>query len=218
MSDPDERAGGPAPEGIPGDDEAPSEEDETTATAATAPGSHPGAVDSIAREPVSPASGHDVPDDPLLRDLLESVPSAGWERSHGQDVVRVERDELFPFCEAAREAGFEVCVDVTAVDWYRSRPVRFEVVVNLLSMQLARRLRVVVAVPRDEPSLPSVTPIWPGAGFAEREVFDMFGIEFEGHPDLTRILMPDDWEGYPLRKDYGTGTVPVQFKESHKVT
>lgn len=219
MSGTDAPGGGPAPEGIPGDLDSAATEDETTATAASAPVAHPVLeVDTTPTEPVSPASDGDVPDDPLLRELVESVASAAWERTHGQDVVRVERDELFPFCEAAFEAGFDVCVDVTAVDWYRSRPLRYEVVVNLLSMKLTRRLRVVVGVPRDEPRVPSVTPIWPGAGFAEREAYDMFGIEFEGHPDLTRILMPDDWEGYPLRKDHGTGSVPVQFKGSHQVT
>jgi NADH-quinone oxidoreductase subunit C len=106
---------------------------------------------------------------------------------------------------------------VTAVDWMRKRPLRFEVVANLLSHQHRLRLRMITSLPREEPSVPSLTPIWPGAGFAEREVFDMFGIDFDGHPDLTRILMPDDWEGHPLRKDFGVGSVPVQFKDSHKV-
>jgi NADH-quinone oxidoreductase subunit C len=74
------------------------------------------------------------------------------------------------------------------------------------------------AVPRDDTVIPSLTPIWPGANFPEREVYDMFGITFDGHPDMTRILMPDDWQGYPLRKDFSVGSVPVQFKDSHKVT
>jgi NADH:ubiquinone oxidoreductase subunit C len=77
---------------------------------------------------------------------------------------------------------------------------------------------MITTLGRDEPAVASLTRLWPGAGFAEREVYDMFGISFEDHPDLTRILMPDDWEGHPLRKDAGVGTVPVQFKASHQVT
>jgi NADH-quinone oxidoreductase subunit C len=92
------------------------------------------------------------------------------------------------------------------------------VVVNLLSLQHRLRLRILVALSNDDPACPSLVSIYPGANFFEREAFDMFGIRFEGHPDLTRILMPDDWEGYPLRKDYGVGSVPVQFKESHQVS
>jgi NADH-quinone oxidoreductase subunit C len=110
-----------------------------------------------------------------------------------------------------------VCVDVTAVDWMRERPERFEVIANLLSMEHKLRLRMITALGRVDPKVDSLVPIWPGANFAEREVYDMFGIAFEGHPDLTRILMPDDWEGHPLRKDFGVGGVPVQFKASHQV-
>ena len=138
--------------------------------------------------------------------------------SHGQDVIRVDREHWLDVAAAAKEAGFEVCVDVTAVDRLRSRPERYEIVANLVSIRHRLRLRLVTTAPREDPTVASLVPVWPGANFAEREVFDMFGIVFDGHPDLTRILMPDDWEGHPLRKDYGVGSVPVQFKANHQVS
>jgi len=157
------------------------------------------------------------PQSDVIGGLLDAFEGVTWHLSHGQDVVVVPHEQFAAFGEAARDAGFEVCVDVTAIDWMRKRKLRFDVVANLLSHQHRLRLRMITSVSREEPTVPSLTPIWPGAGFAEREVFDMFGITFDGHPDLTRILMPDDWEGHPLRKDFGVGSVPVQFKDSHKV-
>jgi NADH-quinone oxidoreductase subunit C len=153
----------------------------------------------------------------VLQQLAEEFESVVWEDSHRQNVARVPLEDWRPFAEAARKAGFEMCSDVTAVDWMRDRRERYEVVASLLSMQHRLRLRMIASVGRENPTIASLTAIWPGAGYAEREVYDMFGIDFEGHPDLTRILMPDDWEGYPLRKDYGVGMVPVQFKGSHQV-
>jgi NADH-quinone oxidoreductase subunit C len=117
--------------------------------------------------------------------------------------------------------GFTMCVDLTAVDYLthpgRTLPEgvqaeRFEVVANLLSMQRRERLRVRVQVPESDPILRSMFELFPGTEAMEREVFDMFGISFDGHPDLTRILMPEDWDGHPLRKDYAQGRIPVQFK------
>ena len=108
-------------------------------------------------------------------------------------------------------------VDLTAVDWYRKREPRFQVIVNLLSVSKNLRVIINVNVPDDDLKIPSICEIYPGANFYEREVFDMFGIEFENHPELTRILMPDDWAGNPLRKDYGSGRIPVQFKNAPKV-
>ena len=113
-------------------------------------------------------------------------------------------------------------VDLTAVDYLRVRRIRFEVVVGLLSLQHNIRLRLLVPVPAgvpgDDLTVPSLVPVYPGANFFERETYDMFGIIFEDHPDLTRILLPDDWVGHPLRKDFATGGVPVQFKSSPQVT
>ena len=117
--------------------------------------------------------------------------------------------------------GYEMCVDLTAVDFLthgaRSlpegvSPERFEVVVNLLSLSKRQRLRVRVQVSESDPQIDSLFDLYPGTEAMEREVFDMFGISFAGHPDLTRILMPEDWQGHPLRKDYAQGRIPVQFK------
>jgi NADH-quinone oxidoreductase subunit C len=174
-----------------------------------------GAVET--EEPVEVAE-RPLPDIEVLKGLFESFEDVAWEDSLGQDVARVPNERWLDFATAAKEAGFEVCVDVTAVDWMRSRPDRFEVVANLLSMRHRLRLRMSTTAPRLDPTVASLVPVWPGANFAEREAYDMFGITFDGHPDLTRILMPDEWEGHPLRKDFGVGTVPVQFKESHKVS
>jgi NADH-quinone oxidoreductase subunit C len=120
-----------------------------------------------------------------------------------------------------RDEGFNMCVDVTAVDYltnpHRALPddvarERFEVVVQLMKLPGVERVRVRCQVPESNPVVPSITDLYAGADAPEREAYDMFGITFENHPDLTRILMPEDWEGYPLRKDYGIGRIPVQFK------
>ena len=155
--------------------------------------------------------------DALVSALLEAAPGAESGVSVGDDVIRVPASGLATLAAAARSSGFEMCSDITAVDYLGIRRTRFELVVNLLSMSHNRRLRILVAVPEDDMVVPSLVPVYPGANFLEREVYDMFGISFTGHPDMTRILMPDDWEGHPLRRDFGVGAVPVQFKESHQV-
>ena len=116
---------------------------------------------------------------------------------------------------------FAMCVDLTAVDYLtyagnRSLPAdvvgeRFEVVVNLLSTGKRERARVRVQVPADDATIATLFDMYPGTEAMEREVYDMFGIVFINHPDLTRILMPEDWDGFPLRKDYDQGRIPVQF-------
>jgi len=116
--------------------------------------------------------------------------------------------------QAAKDAGFEMLVDETAVDYLGVREARFEVVAGFLSLEHNLRIRLRAAVPEDDATIASLVSVYPGANFYEREVYDMFGITFEGHPDLTRILMPDEWQGHPLRKDYAMGSVPVQFKSS----
>ncbi len=133
------------------------------------------------------------------------------------------RDTYKQMARAFREAGFEMCSDLCAVDYLthpgRSlpdgvKPERFEVVVNLLSLSKRQRVRMRVQVPESEPSVDSLVEVYPGVDAMEREAYDLVGILFNGHPDMTRILMPEDWEGHPLRKDYGVGRVPVQFKEA----
>ncbi len=139
-----------------------------------------------------------------------------------QEVRHVARDEYLATVKALADEGYAMCIDLTAVD-YLERPgrqlpdgaeaaQRFEVVVNLLDIGNRRRLRLRVQVSEADATLPTLFDVHPGTEAMEREVFDMFGIEFSDHPDLTRILMPEDWVGHPLRKDYEIGRIPVQFK------
>jgi NADH/F420H2 dehydrogenase subunit C len=171
-----------------------------------------------ATEEVEEMPARQLPDQPVLADLFEQFTDVEWHLSGDQDTAIVQPEHLADFAAAAREAGFEMLVDVTAVDHLRRRRVRFDVVVGLLSLEHNLRLRLLVPVPADDPTVPSLVAVYPAANFFERETFDMFGIVFEGHPDLTRILLPDDWVGHPLRKDFSTGAVPVQFKSSPQVT
>ena len=96
---------------------------------------------------------------------------------------------------------YNALADVTCVDWYPNEP-RFEVVYQLFSIPNKKYLRLKVKLAGSDASVDSLTPIWPGANFFEREVFDLFGVRFDEHPNLTRIMMPENWEGHPLRKDY----------------
>lgn len=110
------------------------------------------------------------------------------------------------------DEGWQV-MDLTGLDRLRLSPdqPRFNVVVQLINHDSKQRQTIHVAAEGDEPTVPSVTELWPTTNFMERETYDMYGITFEGHPNLTRILMPDEWEGHPLRKDYGVGKIPVEF-------
>ena len=118
-----------------------------------------------------------------------------------QAILVVEREKLVEICTYARdEEKFDYLVDVTAVDWPK-REKRFEVVLILYSFKKNERLRIKAQAAEGE-KVPSVTGVWGAANWLEREVFDMFGIRFEGHPNLKRILLPEEWQGYPLRKDY----------------
>jgi NADH-quinone oxidoreductase subunit C len=119
-------------------------------------------------------------------------------------TIYVDRSSIREACAVLRddaECAFNFLSDVTCVDWYPSEP-RFEVVYHLLSISKKERVRLKVRLDSDSPAVESLTSVWPGANYFEREVFDLFGIRFTGHPYLRRILMPEDWEGHPLRKDY----------------
>ncbi len=119
----------------------------------------------------------------------------------GELTLTIAPDEIRAACAAVKAAGYNFFEDLTAVDWFPASP-RFRLSYALLSHRLKERIRLSVPVEEPGPAVESITPVWPGANYFEREVFDLFGIRFEGHPNLRRILMPDDWQGYPLRKDY----------------
>jgi NADH-quinone oxidoreductase subunit C len=147
------------------------------------------------------------------------------EDSLGAVVVHCNRDAYLQLCRGLRSEGYVMPIGVTGVDYLTHpgrvlpegiQPERFEVVVELVSLEQHKRVRVRCQVPASDPSVPSLFDIWPGTEYHERETYDMFGIRFDGHPDLSRILMPDDWEGHPLRKDYDTGHILVRFKEAHQ--
>lgn len=151
----------------------------------------------------------------IIAALAPLVPGVAFEAESPADAdlnptILVPFAALVPTCRALREApglAFTGFSNVTAVDFYPHRVPRFDVVYHLVSPHRRARVRLRVRVGEGEP-VPSVTGVWPGAGWPEREVFDLFGIVFDGHPDLRRLLMPDDWEGHPLRKDY-----PVQVQK-----
>ena len=143
--------------------------------------------------------------------------------SRGQTVLHTSRNNLLNTINQLYSDGYNVCIDVTAVDYLENpkrdlpveiKPERFELVVNLLSHQKRERRRLRIQVPDNDPTVPTLFDIYPGTEALEREVHDLFGIYFDGHPDMTRILMPENWEGHPLRKDYDVGKIPVQFKEA----
>jgi NADH-quinone oxidoreductase subunit C len=149
---------------------------------------------------------HELKAHPALAVLL------GW-KATSVEGVKFDRDEMSVYVERSciREAcallrddlkcPFNYLSDVTCVDWYPNEP-RFEIVYHLLSIPNKERVRLKVRLNGDSPALESITSVWPAANYFEREVFDLFGVRFTGHPYLRRLLMPEDWEGHPLRKDY----------------
>jgi NADH-quinone oxidoreductase subunit C len=186
------------------------------------------AVDPSAAPPkAAPAAGHkpappakkgpvitvDITGDVLIDRIKERFGEAITEAvaTLGQQILRVQKGsylELCSFLHDDQEALFDMCTDLTAIHWPERAGQEFDIVILLYSVPKNRRLRVKVSL-ADGEACPSVTPIWAGADWMEREVFDMFGIRFDGHPDLRRILLPDDWPGFPLRKEY-----PIEYRDN----
>ncbi len=155
--------------------------------------------------PVEPPPPADTPLPGFIAALQAALPGSVTHISYwvGDWTIVVPAARILEIARYLREspeAAFDLCSDVTATDW-PPRAERFDVVYCLYSIRHRHRLRVKARVADHQP-IASVTPVWPSSNWLEREVFDMFGIEFTGHPDLRRILMPDDWQGYPQRKDY----------------
>ena len=133
----------------------------------------------------------------------------------GEITFYVRREAVLELCRTLRDDDalrFELCSSVSGVDYGEDVPQRLHVVYHLLSMTYRRRIRLEVALDVDDPHVPSVVEVYPTADWHERETWDMFGVIFDGHPALTRILMPDDWDGHPQRKDYPLGGIPVEYK------
>jgi len=164
-----------------------------------------------------------VIDDDIAAALVERFAGSVFHRSHGQPVVYLPRDQWFAAAQTLRDdQDMASCMDITAVDHLtnveRVVPAgvdaeRFEVVANFLSQRRNRRIRVIAQVPENDTTIASLVPLYIGVDFAEREVYDLMGIAFDGHPDMTRILLPEGWDGHPLRKDAASARVPVTFKE-----
>jgi len=151
----------------------------------------------------------------LADKLKAEFPDAvtGIEEFRGDVTVTIERKDIAKVCQYCRDSeGFEfnLLSDLCGIDYLTTKP-RFGVSYVMYSLPCNHTLRLKVLVPEEDPTLPTVTGVWPGTNWQEREVFDMFGLTFEGHPDMRRVLMPYDWTGHPLRKDYPLGYEEVEF-------
>ena len=161
----------------------------------------------------------EIADDPFIDRIKERFGDAITKAvaTHGQQILVVKSDSYTDLCRFLRddeEYPFDMCSDLTAVHWPDRKGEEFDIVVNLYSVSKNRRLRIKTAI-ADAEACASVTSIWAGADWMEREAYDMFGIRFEGHPDLRRILLPEDWPGHPLRKEYPIGYQDNEWTDKH---
>jgi NADH-quinone oxidoreductase subunit C len=140
-----------------------------------------------------------LPENAAAKALADLATDAKFDRA--ELTITVARENIVNACRAVQQAGYNFLEDVTAVDWYPSEP-RFQITYHILSHSLKERVRLVVRLFGEDAAVDSVTGVWPSANFYEREVFDLFGVHIAGHPYLRRIMMPEDWDGHPLRKDY----------------
>lgn len=185
------------------------------------------AAEKAAPPKAAPAAGHkpapppkkgptvtlDITDDPFIDRIKQQFGDAITEAvaTYGQQILGIKRASYIDLCKYLREDAefpFDMCADLTALHWPDRAGQEFDVVVQLYSVSKTRRLRIKIAV-ADGEACPSVTSIWAGADWMEREAYDMFGIKFDGHPDMRRILLPEDWPGHPLRKEY-----PVEYRDN----
>jgi NADH-quinone oxidoreductase subunit C len=144
-----------------------------------------------------------LPDHPALKAILASTAGALTDAKYdrGELTLTIAADSIRRAAATVQAAGFNFFEDLTAVDWYPSSP-RFQLSYHILSHTFKERIRLRVMIDEVDPTVDSITPVWPSANYYEREVFDLFGIRFADHPNMRRIMMPDDWKGFPLRKDY----------------
>jgi NADH-quinone oxidoreductase subunit C len=140
---------------------------------------------------------------PAVKAILDWNPAALADAKFdfAELTLTIVSEEICGAATALQKAGYNFFEDLTAVDWYPTSP-RFQLSYHLLSIPMKERVRLRVMIEEAIPTIDSITSLWPSANYYEREVFDLFGIRFEDHPNMRRILMPDDWKGHPLRKDY----------------
>jgi NADH-quinone oxidoreductase subunit C len=140
---------------------------------------------------------------PAIQAIQAAMPAALLDAKfdRGELTLKIAREHIRATATLVQKAGYNFLEDVTCVDYYPGEP-RFQVIYHIVSHSLKARLRLAAPIESIDLEIDSIVPVWPSADFYEREVFDLFGIRFGGHPNLRRIMMPDEWEGHPLRKDY----------------